>query len=68
MAFESTNTKMLLSATIPDLGPFQDLSSYISLRWRVVSDSQLPDLPVPDVFQQTFRDWARNKVNLVSSG
>jgi hypothetical protein len=46
------------------LGPLSDLYPYIARRWGIGANDELADLPVAERFQQLFRDWADNKVNL----
>jgi NACHT domain len=60
ISIEYTKSRALPSAR--QLGPLRDLHPYIDSRCGG-SYAELPDLPVPDTFRQTFRDWAGNKVS-----
>ena len=49
----------------PDtLGPLKDIYPYIVQRWHPGRGGELPDLPVPVIFKQLFKDWANRKVSL----
>ena len=65
MTFEPKAARDALHKQVPELGPFNGLSSYVSRRWRVSAHNDLPELPVPAVFLQTFRDWSQNKLSLI---
>jgi NACHT domain len=45
--------------------PLNDLYPYIARRWGSHHRVELPDLPIPEDFRQTFHDWAENKINFV---
>jgi hypothetical protein len=47
-------------------GPLEHLFPYLARRSSSGKDAGLPELPVPDAFKQTFRDWAENRVNFTS--
>lgn len=50
-------------------GPLSGLGSYRARREGADLDAdELPDLPVPDEFKQTFRDWAERRVNFTAPG
>lgn len=44
-------------------GPLSDLTPYIACRWG--NDLPLPELPLPEKFSQTFRDWAHGLASFV---
>jgi hypothetical protein len=51
---------------------FSDLYAYIDRRYLRTPELKarelpLPDLPVPQEFQQVFRDWAEGDVNFTVS-
>ncbi len=49
------------------LGPLHHLAPYLAGRQgRVGRHTRLPDLPVPEEFKQTFRDWAQGQVNVTA--
>ena len=45
------------------IGPLCNLVPYLSRRRGVGRLTKISDLPVPDDFKQTFRDWAEGRVN-----
>ncbi len=47
------------------LGPLEKLLPYLERRYGVDTDTELPELPVPDEFKQVFRDWTNSRVNFV---
>lgn len=47
------------------LGSLSDLYPYVVRRRDVRSAHELPELPIPEKFQQLFRDWADGKVDFV---
>jgi hypothetical protein len=49
------------------LTPFDDLEPYIQRRRNAGTENPLPDLPVPDIFKQVFKDWAAGKIDLIAS-
>jgi hypothetical protein len=53
-----------LEGQAANLGSFSSLYPYIERRANGTR-STLPDLPVPELFQELFRDWANRKVSLV---
>jgi hypothetical protein len=63
---DETKPERSLSDGPPRFGPFDYLHSYIECRYSKRRDLQLPELPVTDEFKQTFRDWARGRVNLTA--
>jgi hypothetical protein len=65
IALESEENAMLRDVATQELGPLNELRPYIRQPWDPNSAAQLPDLPVPPSFQQTFRDWAQGKISFV---
>jgi hypothetical protein len=49
------------------LGPLRELYPYIARRSSCDPSPNLTDLPVPQPFQLTFRNWAENRVNFAES-
>jgi hypothetical protein len=55
--YEGTASKSVL---------LRELHPYFARRGGHDPGMPLPDLPVPDHFQQTFRDWADRRVNFIA--
>jgi hypothetical protein len=67
IAAESLVTEALPRQGPKRLGPLSALYPYIALRCGASSETELPKLPIPAQFRQTFSRWARNEVNFVGS-
>ena len=50
------------------LGPLRHIAPYLARRQGFGRGSELPSLPVPDEFEQTFRDWAQGRVAVTVPG
>jgi hypothetical protein len=51
----------------PGLGPVPELYPYLARRLDPSGAVwELPELPVPEEFRQTFRDWAEGRVNFTA--
>jgi hypothetical protein len=48
------------------LGPLRDIAPYLTRRQGLGQRTKLPNLPVPEEFKQTFRDWAERRVNFTT--
>jgi hypothetical protein len=62
---EMTRDRILPADSSRPLGALSDLYPYILRRWDYEQDGQLPALPVPEYFQQLFREWASNATNFI---
>jgi hypothetical protein len=49
-----------------NLGPLRHIAPYLARRQGFGHGSELPSLPVPDEFKQTFRDWAEGRVSFTA--
>ena len=56
----------ILEQNFQQLGPLGPLFPYLACRRAAGLDTGLPELPVPDKFKQTFRDWAEGRINLTA--
>ena len=62
---EMTRNRILPANSNQPLGSFSDLYPYILRRWGYEQDIQLPQLPVPERFQNLFRTWATRQTDFV---
>jgi hypothetical protein len=49
-----------------NLGPVAEFSAYLHRRDQVKPWLTLPDLPVPEQFQQMLRDWAEGRIDITT--
>jgi hypothetical protein len=49
-----------------NLGPFNDLYSYVARRFEIERDAELSRLPVPEPFPELFRSWANKEVDFMA--
>jgi NACHT domain len=62
---ECTEPELTLDLGEWSAGPLNDLYPYIMNRVSTDTMDKLPELPVPVLFGELFRDWAQGNVNLV---
>jgi hypothetical protein len=65
LIFAEINAQAVL--TEQGLGPLGQLVPYLRRREDPRQRTTLPELPVPDEFKQTFRDWAERRVNFTAA-
>jgi hypothetical protein len=67
IAAESRELGVLPTEGPQQLGPLSAVCPYIGRRWGIECTRRPPDLPVPEHFQQLFREWAETKLDLVGT-
>jgi hypothetical protein len=63
---EMTHDRMLPADSARPLCAFSALYPYILRRWGYQQDAELPELPVPEQFQQLFRAWANQEADFIN--